>query len=148
MKQILMAVSLTIISLFTAAAQHKAESNANANVKQEMPRSSDNLHQSVNAGPANVTLEFENGVVRVQRIRLGPHEKVPMHHVTPRVVVMVTDADLRYTFPDGHTKEEHYKAGQTEWLPAQNHEGENLSDHLIEFLAIVPNESGRPSKEQ
>ena len=32
----------------------------------------------------------------------------------------------------------HRSAGSTEWVPAQRHAGENLSDQAIEFLAVVP----------
>jgi len=42
-------------------------------------------------GPAHFKLEFENESILVLRIRLDPHEKTPMHQVTPRMVVWLTD---------------------------------------------------------
>ncbi len=84
-------------------------------------------------GPAHFKIEFENESILVLRIRLDPHEKTPMHQVTPRMVVWLTDAD-------GKTIELRRNAGATEWVPGQKHSGENLSDQPIEFVAIVPKE--------
>jgi len=48
-------------------------------------------------GPAHFKIEFENESILVLRIRLDPHEKTPMHQVSPRIVVWLTDAHLRDT---------------------------------------------------
>jgi quercetin dioxygenase-like cupin family protein len=82
--------------------------------------------------------EFETESVRVVRVTIGPHAKLPMHDLTARVVVLLTDQDLRLTFPNGETREEHHKAGETMWLSAQKHAGENLADKPIEFIAVIP----------
>jgi quercetin dioxygenase-like cupin family protein len=92
----------------------------------------------VSKGPSHLRVEFENGSIIVLRIRLDPHEKTPMHQVTPRVVVWLTDAYLRDTLASGQTSEILRNAGTTEWVPAQEHSGENLGDSPIEFLAIIP----------
>jgi quercetin dioxygenase-like cupin family protein len=91
-------------------------------------------------GPAHFKIEFENESILVLRIRLDPHEKTPMHQVTPRIVVWLTDAHLRDTLADGKTIELRRRAGATEWVPAQKHSGENLSNQPVEFVAIVPKE--------
>lgn len=91
-------------------------------------------------GPAHFKIEFENESILVLRIRLDPNEKTPMRQVTPRMVIWLTDAHLRNTFADGKTIELQRNAGATEWVPAQNHSGENLSNQPIEFVAIVPTE--------
>src|SRR5258708_11254518 len=88
-------------------------------------------------GPS-MALEFENQALTVLRVRLAPREKTPMHDLTARVVVWLTDAHLKDTAADGKTREEHWKAGQAIWVPAQRHAGENLGDRPIEFIAIVP----------
>jgi quercetin dioxygenase-like cupin family protein len=89
-------------------------------------------------GPA-MKIELENDSVQVIRIRIGPHEKLPMHDITtPRVLILLTDEHLRITFPNGETREISAKAGETSWLEPQKHEGENLSDSPIEFIAVVP----------
>jgi hypothetical protein len=89
-------------------------------------------------GPANVSLEFDNQALTVLRIRLAPHEQTPMHDLTPRLVVWLSDADIRDTFADGHSNEMRRSAGAVDWVPAERHAGENLSDRPVEFLAVVP----------
>lgn len=88
-------------------------------------------------GPAS-TVEFGNADVTVLRIRIAPHERLPMHDVTPRVIIWLTDAHLRMTFPEGPSQEFRSKAGETTWLPAGRHAGENLSHLPIEFVAVLP----------
>src|SRR5262245_35536719 len=83
-------------------------------------------------------VEVDNDSVQVIRIHLDPHQKVPVHDVTPRVVVWITDAHLRATSPDGSSREEHGTPGQVDWVPAQRHAAENLDDHAVEFIAVIP----------
>ncbi len=72
-------------------------------------------HGSTHADPVVFKAEFENESVQVVRITIGPHAKLPMHDLTARVVVPLTDQDLRLTFPNRETREEH-----------------------IEFIAVIP----------
>jgi hypothetical protein len=92
-------------------------------------------------GPAQVRSEFDNDAMMVLRIRMAPHEKTGMHELTPRLVIWLTDAHLRDTKPDGTVTDYRRTAGATEWVPAQRHAGENLSDTPIEFLAVLPKSS-------
>jgi beta-alanine degradation protein BauB len=94
--------------------------------------------EAAQIGPANAKVELDNESLLVLRIHLGPHEKTPMHEVSPRLVVWITDAHLKDTFQDGTSQELRRIAGTAEWVPAQRHSGENLSDLPIQFLAIVP----------
>jgi hypothetical protein len=75
---------------------------------------------------------------------MEPHEKTPMHEITARLVVWLTDAHLRDTAPDGSSHEIHRRAGAVEWTPTRRHAGENLGDHPIEFLGILP-QPNRPA---
>jgi hypothetical protein len=93
---------------------------------------------AVPGGPANAIVEIDNPAFTVVRIKLAPHEKTALHDVTPRVVVWLTDADIRDTFADGHSDEVRRTAGAVDWVPAARHAGENLGDANVEFLAIVP----------
>jgi hypothetical protein len=101
------------------------------------PKTSVPAHGSPH-GAAGFKPEFENEFVQVVRVTIGPHEKLPMHDLTPRVVVLLTDQNLRITLPNGETAEAHHKAGETMWLSEQRHAGENLSDKPIEFIAVIP----------
>jgi len=98
-------------------------------------------------GPRDFKVEFENDAVLVLRIRLRPREKTPMHDLSARVVVWLTNAHLRDAFPDGRSEEVERTMGAVDWVPAQRHAGENLGDAPIEFLAIVPkaSSSGHPN---
>jgi quercetin dioxygenase-like cupin family protein len=96
------------------------------------------IHEAAPAEPRQVTTELENDTVQVLRIRLAPHEKIPAHDVTPRVVVYLTDEHFRFDQPDGTSVEETHKAGDVVWLPKQRHGGENLSDQPVEFIVIIP----------
>jgi quercetin dioxygenase-like cupin family protein len=90
------------------------------------------------AGPMSVKVEMQNDKLTVLRIRIAPHERTPMHDVTPRVVVWLTPAQLKDTAEDGTSKMLRRRPGESEWVPAQRHSGENLGNGPIEFLAIVP----------
>ena len=90
------------------------------------------------SGPPQMQPEIDNDAVLVLRIRLAPHEKTGMHDVSARLVVWLTDAHIRDTKPDGTTSDYRRTAGTVEWVQAQRHAGENLSDNPIDFLAIIP----------
>jgi quercetin dioxygenase-like cupin family protein len=102
----------------------------------------DSHHHQANGqeNPSGVSMqpELENDAVQVVRIVIGPHVKVPIHRISPRVIVWMSNGHLRLTFPDGKTQEERHAAGETQWLRAQEHAGENLGDKPIELIAIIP----------
>jgi len=83
-------------------------------------------------------VELDNEQVQVFRMRIGPHATTPMHAVTPRVIVWLTDANLQMKAPDGTISVEHHVAGESGWLPSGTHAGTNLGDRAIEFVAVVP----------
>ena len=51
------------------------------------------------------TVEFETAQVRVLRIKYGPHEKSVMHRHPNAVAIFVTDANGKFTFPNGTTQD-------------------------------------------
>jgi len=106
--------------------------------------SPESAHQTTPTGPGSMKVEFENEAVLVLRIRMAAHEQTPAHDVSARLVVWLTDARLRDTFPDGRSDDIERAPGAVDWIPAQRHAGENLSDKPIEFLAIVPKAASLP----
>jgi hypothetical protein len=72
---------------------------------------------------------------------MAPHEKTGVHDVSARLIVWLTSAHIRDTKADGTTSDYRRAAGSIEWIPAQRHAGEYLSDNPIEFPAIVPKSS-------
>jgi hypothetical protein len=81
-------------------------------------------------------VELEDEKVRVLRIRYGPHEKSVMHGHPALVGVMLTDAEIRFTYPDGKTEDITAKAGQVLNFPAHVHLPENLSDRVFEAIIV------------
>src|ERR1700693_6394321 len=73
-------------------------------------------------------VEFENSQVRVLRINYGPHEKSVMHRHPNSVAIFVTDANGKFTFPNGKTQDFSTKAGATQWSLAGLHLPENTGD--------------------
>jgi quercetin dioxygenase-like cupin family protein len=95
------------------------------------------------SGPAHAQLVLDNPTVSVKRFRMAPHERTPTHDLSARIVVWLTNAHLRDTLATGESRDESVKAGDVEWVPAQRHEGENLGDDPIEFIAIIPKQIAR-----
>ena len=82
------------------------------------------------------TVELENEKVRVLRVRYGPKEKSVMHGHPALAGVMLTDANIRFTYPDGRTEDITAKAGTLLNFPALEHLPENLSDQPFEAVVV------------
>lgn len=90
----------------------------------------------VKVDPARYTVDFENGKVRVVRIRYGPREQSVMHDHAEGVLVFLTDHHVKFTYPDGKTEEVTAKAGETMWEPGATHLPENLTDEPLELILV------------
>jgi len=86
--------------------------------------------------PKHYKVEFENDQVRVLRITYGPHEKSVMHSHPEGMVIFLTDAKGKFTFPDGKTQENSWKAGDFSWVPASSHQPENLGNKSFSLIQI------------
>jgi quercetin dioxygenase-like cupin family protein len=82
-------------------------------------------------------VEFENTQVRVVRVKLRAHRKVPEHeHQLNRVVVYLTDQNGSMTGPDGHATTSQHKAGEVSWAGPVKHREENLMDKPFEAIVV------------
>ena len=90
----------------------------------------------VHVDSGHYTIELEDEKVRVLRIKYGPREKSVMHGHPALVGVMLTDANIRFTYPDGRTEEIAATAGQVLKFPAHEHLPENLSDQVFEAIVV------------
>jgi quercetin dioxygenase-like cupin family protein len=88
------------------------------------------------ADPKHYKVEFENDQVRILRISYGPHEKSAMHSHPAGVVVFLTDANAKFTMPDGKTQDVAVKAGKVQWSDPTTHLPENLSDKPMEVIQV------------
>lgn len=82
-------------------------------------------------------VESDTDRFRIVRISYGPKEKSPMHQHLPGVAVMLTDANFKFTYPDGRTEEFKKKTG--EFLSSEQpweHQPENLANKPFEALLI------------
>ncbi len=113
MRRVLFLVAIFCLATFTAKAQ-----------------------DPVKVDPQHCKVEFENSQVRVLRWHLGPHEKVPMHEHPAYVDISLTGGHGRFTSPNGKTREDDSKAGQTSWNEPQKHSYENLSDSAIKSIQV------------
>jgi hypothetical protein len=91
----------------------------------------------VKVDPRDYKVEFENSQVRVVRVKIGAHQKVPLHeHVLNRVVVYLTDQNGSMTAPDGKTEIAQHKAGEMSWGGPAKHREENLRDGPFEAVVV------------
>lgn len=85
--------------------------------------------------PKHYKLEFENDQVRVFRVHIGPHESTPMHeHQLHRIVVYLTDANVRATGADGKVETSAHKAGDIIESGAARHGEQNLTGNPVETI--------------
>src|SRR5438552_17108817 len=86
--------------------------------------------------PKHYTVAFENDQVRVLKAHYGPGEKSVMHSHPNTVAVFLTDAKVRFTFPDGKSKELNGKAGDVNFDPAKVHLPENPGDKALDVVGV------------
>jgi quercetin dioxygenase-like cupin family protein len=98
---------------------------------------------STAASPAEI--EVDNDQVQVLRVRIAPYAVIPMHDITERVVIWLTAAHLKIIHPDGTAREIQINPGEVGWATPGRHEGRNLSDQPIEFIAVIPKKAGERS---
>jgi hypothetical protein len=89
---------------------------------------------------------FENDRVRVMEYRDKPGDKTALHHHPDFVMHVVSPFTRRLAFEDGRTEERSFTAGQTIWMDAQNHIGENIGTTNTHAF-IVELKEPRPSTE-
>ena len=81
-------------------------------------------------------VEFENELVRVLRIKVGPGEKSIMHQHPNAVAIFLTDVNGKFTFPDGTSQDVTSKAGEARWTPAITHMPENVGSQPFEVILV------------
>jgi quercetin dioxygenase-like cupin family protein len=90
--------------------------------------------------PQHYHVEFENDLVRVIRVRIGPLERIAPHLHPPHgaVLILLTDQDARQSFPDGTSHENHFKAHTVRWEPPGSgpHADRNLADRPLEIIRV------------
>jgi hypothetical protein len=87
--------------------------------------------------PANFTLIFENPQVRALRLKIAPHQSVPMHEYTlSHLVVCMAELNARITSSDGDAEVAQHKLGDFSWGGPSQQKIENLSDKPLEAVIL------------
>ena len=86
--------------------------------------------------PKHYKLDFENDRVQVVSVHYGPHEKSALHEHPGGVVVILTEAHLRFTDENGKVREVFSKPGEARWYPPFKHRVENLGDTAYDAVYV------------
>ena len=90
------------------------------------------LPDAVTADSKHYTVEFENDIVRVLRVRLGAGDSTPRHAHTAYCAIELTDSSLKEG--DGPTSES--KAGQVFCGDSTSHAPKNVGQALAESIVV------------
>ncbi len=88
--------------------------------------------------PDKYKVVFENERMRVLRYHDQPGSKTAMHRHPDSMLYALSNFRRRLTFPDGTSRVVELKAGDTMWVPAQEHIGENVGSTECEVLLVEP----------
>ncbi len=88
------------------------------------------------ADPAHYTVQFSNSQVRTLRVHYGPHEHSAVHDNSGAVLVLLTDAHLKYTLSDGTVRVMKGLPGEVLWPPLGRAAIENLSDAPLDAVLV------------
>ncbi len=95
------------------------------------------IPDAVTADPEHYTVEFENDVIRVVRIKYGPGEASSMHSHDANCAVFLIDGDMRMELPDGSSSVVPANAmGTVECGDAEAHLPSNVGDTAVELVLI------------
>jgi hypothetical protein len=90
------------------------------------------LQDAVTADSKHYSVEFENDIVRVLRVRLGAGDSTPAHAHVAYCAIELTDSSLKEG--DGPTSES--KAGQVFCGDATSHAPRNVGKALAESIVV------------
>jgi hypothetical protein len=90
------------------------------------------LPDAVTADSKHYTVEFENDIVRVLRVRLGAGDSAPRHAHTAYCAIELSDSSLKE--PDGPVSDS--KAGQVFCGDATSHAPTNVGKALAESIVV------------
>ena len=79
---------------------------------------------------------LENEKIRVLRISYGPGERSVMHGHPASLALLTTNAQIRFTFPDGRSEDLKASVGDVVWVEAGDHLPENLGGGRLEATLV------------
>jgi quercetin dioxygenase-like cupin family protein len=94
--------------------------------------SAQKLQDAVNADSRHYSVEFENDIVRVLRVRLGAGDTTPAHTHSAYCAIELTDSSLK----EGNGPTTESKAGQVFCGDATSHAPHNVGKALAESIVV------------
>ncbi len=94
------------------------------------------MPDAVTADPEHYTVEFENDLLRVLRIRYGAGEASVMHAHPAGCAVSLTEQSVQFTLPDGTVEEPVDQPGGVTCNNASVHLPENTGDTPFELIFV------------
>ncbi len=91
---------------------------------------------AVKVDPKHYSVEFENGEIRVLRIKYGPGEKSVIHYHPRSFAIFITDYEVAFTDTDGKVMNVSGKAGTTMWDEATQHLPKNIGKKPMEVILV------------
>ena len=94
--------------------------------------SAQKLQDAVTADSSHYSVEFENDIVRVLRVRLGAGDTTPAHTHSAYCAIELTDSSLQ----EGNGPTTESKAGQVFCGDATSHAPHNVGKALAESIVV------------
>jgi hypothetical protein len=91
-----------------------------------------NLPDAVSADPKHYSIEFENDIVRVLRVRVGAGESAPTHRHDAYCAIEVSDSSLR----EGNGPVANSKTGEVFCGDALSHAPTNVGKAVAESIVV------------
>ena len=84
----------------------------------------------------NYKVALENDSVRVCNVQVKACEKVDMHSHPDHLVYTINGGKVKFTYPDGKTKDVELKAGEATWIKAETHVTENVGTTELKLVVF------------
>jgi quercetin dioxygenase-like cupin family protein len=95
------------------------------------------IPNAVTADPDHYTVEFENDLVRIVKIKYGPGEASSMHSHDANCAIFLHDGEMRMELPDGSSSVAPANAmGVINCTDAGAHLPTNVGDTTVELVLI------------
>lgn len=90
----------------------------------------------VKISPEIYKVTVDNASVRALEVRIPVGAKSPMHSHPASVVAAFSPCKVKFTSPDGKSREVEFKVGDTVWRNAETHAAENVGTAECHALQV------------
>lgn len=90
----------------------------------------------VKVAPDNYKVALDNENVRVCNVTIKPGAKIGTHSHPDHVVYAINGGKIKFTYPDGKTKDVEVKTGEAMFIKAETHQGENTGSGELKLVVF------------